>query len=142
MDKLIVANKIESLRRCLKRVEERCPQNLEALMKDIDAQDVVTLNLSRAVQLCVDIALHILTSSNQPVPQTMADAFNSLAEEEVISAGLAEKMRKSVGFRNIAIHQYEKINWAIVYAIATRKMSDFKAFANAISVLLKDISIN
>ncbi len=137
MDKLIVANKIDSLQRCLKRVEQRCPQNLEELLNDIDAQDVVTLNLSRAVQLCVDIALHILTSSNQPVPQTMSDAFTSLSEEKVISADLADKMRKSVGFRNIAIHQYEKINWAIVYAIATEKQDDFKAFAKAISVLLK-----
>jgi uncharacterized protein YutE (UPF0331/DUF86 family) len=89
------------------------------------------------VQLCVDISLHILSSGNQPIPQTMADAFTGLAEEGVITADLAEKMRKSVGFRNIAIHQYEKINWAIVYAIATEKMVDFKAFANATSALLK-----
>jgi len=136
MDKLVVANKIDSLRRCLKRVEQRCPQNLEELLNDIDAQDVVTLNLSRAVQLCVDIALHILTSSNQPVPQTMADAFTTLAEEGVISADLADKMRKSVGFRNIAIHQYEKINWSIVYSIATDRIGDFKVYAKAISALL------
>lgn len=136
MEKLVVENKIESLRRCLKRVEQRCPQSLEELLNDIDAQDVITLNLSRAVQLCVDIALHILASSDQPVPQTMADAFTGLTEESVISADLAEKMQKSVGFRNIAIHQYEKINWAIVYSIATDRMSDFKAYARAISALL------
>jgi len=137
MDELVIANKIESLRRCLKRVEQRCPQSLDALINDLDAQDVLTLNLSRAVQLCVDISLHILSSGNQPIPQTMADAFTGLAEEGVITADLAEKMRKSVGFRNIAIHQYEKINWAIVYAIATEKMVDFKAFANATSASLK-----
>lgn len=136
MDKLVVANKIESLRRCLKRVEQRCPQSPEELLNDIDAQDVITLNLARAVQLCVDIALHILASSDQLVPQTMADAFTSLAEEGVISADLADKMRKSVGFRNIAIHQYEKINWSIVYSIATDRIGDFKAYARAISALL------
>ncbi len=136
MDELVVANKIESLRRCLKRVEQRCPQSPEELLNDIDAQDVITLNLARAVQLCVDIALHVLASSDQLVPQTMADAFTSLAEEGVISADLADKMRKSVGFRNIAIHQYEKINWSIVYSIATDRISDFKAYARAISALL------
>lgn len=136
MDELVVANKIESLRRCLKRVEQRCPQSPEELLNDIDAQDVITLNLARAVQLCVDIALHVLASSDQLVPQAMADAFTSLAEEGVISADLADKMRKSVGFRNIAIHQYEKINWSIVYSIATDRISDFKAYARAISALL------
>jgi len=137
MDDLVVADKIESLRRCLKRVEQRCPQSLDELISDIDAQDILTLNLSRAVQLCVDISLHILSSGNQPVPKTMADAFEGLAEDGAITADLAESMRKSVGFRNIAIHQYEKINWAIVFSIATVKMSDFKAFAKVISELLK-----
>ncbi len=137
MEDLVIANKIESLRRCLERVEQRCPQTLDELLRDIDAQDVLTLNLSRAVQICVDISLHILSSGNQPIPQTMADAFTGLAEEGVITTDLAEIMRKSVGFRNIAIHQYEKINWAIVYSIATEKMRDFKAFAKTISVSLQ-----
>ncbi len=137
MDKLIIANKIESLRRCMVRVEQRCPQSLDELLNDIDAQDVLTLNLSRAIQLCVDIALHILSSSNQVMPQTMAEAFTGLVEEGLISADIAEKMRKAVGFRNIAIHEYEQINWAIVYAIATERLDNFKLFARQVSHLLE-----
>jgi len=68
MDKQVIANKIESLRRCLARVEQRCPSSLDGLLNDIDAQDVLTLNLSRAIQLCVDISLHILSASNQTMP--------------------------------------------------------------------------
>lgn len=138
MDKQVITNKIESLRRCLTRVEQRCPKNLDELLNDLDAQDVLTLNLSRAVQLCVDISLHILSSSNQPVPQTLAEAFLGLVEEGIISVDTEEKMRKAVGFRNIAIHEYKKINWAIVYAISTERLSDFKVFAKSISELLND----
>ncbi len=138
MDKQVIANKIESLRRCLMRVEQRCPTDLDELLSDLDAQDVLTLNLSRAVQICVDIALHILSASNQTVPQTMAGAFTGLADEGVISADIAEKMQKAVGFRNIAIHEYEKMNWAIVYAIATERLSDFKVYAQRISHLLEE----
>ena len=72
------------------------------------------------------------------VPQTMAGAFTSLADEGVISADIAEKMQKAVGFRNIAIHEYEKINWAIVYTIATEGIGDFRIFAKTISELLND----
>jgi len=138
MDQQIIANKIESLRRCLARVEQRCPQSVDELLNDLDAQDVLTLNLSRAIQLCVDISLHILSSSNQAMPQTMADAFTGLVKEGIISVDTEEKMRKAVGFRNIAIHEYEKINWAIVYSIATERLSDFKVFAKIISELLND----
>ena len=138
MDKPVIANKIESLRRCLARVESRCPKDLDALLNDVDAQDVLTLNLSRAIQLCVDISLHILSSSNQAVPQAMADAFTGLVKEGIISVDTEEKMRKAVGFRNIAIREYEKINWAIVYDIATECMADFRVFAKTISELLND----
>jgi len=132
MDKLVVEQKIESLRKCLLRVEQRCPNSLEDLLRDIDAQDVLVLNLSRAVQLCVDISLHILSGRDQPVPETMGQAFTELAAEGIINNELSEKMRKAVGFRNIAIHNYEEINWAIVYAIAKEKRIDFKQFAKQI----------
>ena len=137
MDKIIVENKIESLRKCHLRVEQRCPGSLEDLLDDVDAQDVLVLNLSRAVQLCVDISLHILSGRNQPVSETMGQAFVKLAAEGVINNELSEKMRKTVGFRNIAIHNYEEINWAIVYSIAKEKLIDFKQIVkqvlNAIS---------
>jgi hypothetical protein len=50
---LILAEKIESLRRCVQRLEARRPDTVEALRTDADAQDIVTLNLARTVQLCV-----------------------------------------------------------------------------------------
>lgn len=132
MDKLVVEQKIESLRKCLLRVEQRCPDSLEDLLSDVDAQDVLVLNLSRAVQLCVDISLHILSGRDQPVPETMGQAFTELAAENVINNDLAEKMRKAVGFRNIAIHNYEEMSWAIVHAIAKEKLIDFKQFAKQV----------
>lgn len=52
MDDSVVNAKLESLRRCVARVEVRCPETADELAKDIDAQDIIALNLSRAVQLC------------------------------------------------------------------------------------------
>lgn len=127
MDKLVVENKIESLRKCLLRVEQRCPESLDALLKDLDAQDVLVLNLSRAVQLCVDISVHILSGLDQTIPDTMGQAFSELSSAGIIDNDLADKMRMSVGFRNIAVHNYDEISWAIVYAIATEKLVDFRA---------------
>jgi len=132
MDKILVQNKMESLRKCLVRVEQRCPDSLDELINDLDAQDVLVLNLSRAVQLCVDISLHILSEKEGAVPDTMGQAFSELVSIGIIDEELAEKMRKSVGFRNIAVHNYEEINWAIVYAIAQKKLIDFREFVKQI----------
>jgi hypothetical protein len=56
LDRQVVEQKLESLRRCLLRIEEKCPDSPEMLARDLDAQDIVSLNLTRAVQLCVDLA--------------------------------------------------------------------------------------
>ncbi len=65
---------------------------------------------------------------DQLAPRAMAGAFTGLSEDGVITTDLAEKMRKSVGFRNVAIQQYERINWTAVYSIAADQMCDSKAF--------------
>lgn len=55
MDREVVEQKLESLRRCINRIETKCPVDAATLVADIDLQDVVSLNLSRAVQISVDI---------------------------------------------------------------------------------------
>jgi uncharacterized protein YutE (UPF0331/DUF86 family) len=132
MDREVIEQKIESLRRCVERVRQKCPATAAALAGDPDAQDILTLNLSRAVQLCVDIGAHLIAEHNKPAPDTMGQTFDVLAEMGVISAELAVRMKKAVGFRNIAVHNYEAIDWEITHAIATRHMSDFAAFASAV----------
>ena len=92
---------------------------------------MVVLNLSRAVQLCVDIAMHRLTDLDVALPQTMGDAFTTLASQGIISAELCQRMRGAVGFRNLAVHNYDTINWAIVFEIAHSRLDDFRTFAKA-----------
>ena len=132
MDREVIEQKIESLRRCVERVRQKCPATAAALAGDPDVQDILTLNLSRAVQLCVDIGAHLIAAHNKPAPDTMGQTFDVLAEMGVISAELAVRMKKAVGFRNIAVHNYEAIDWDITHAIATRHMSDFAEFASAV----------
>ncbi len=136
MDASLIAQKLDSLRRCLNRVQSRCPATAELLSQDIDAQDVVVLNLSRAVSLCTDIALHVLSSREQPVPQTMGQAFEQLAALGMITEATNLNVRKAVGFRNMAVHSYDQIDWAIVFSIASSELSDLKKFAAEIMALL------
>jgi len=134
----IIERKIESLRRCLQRVTERRPASVGALVADADAQDILSLNLTRAVQLCVDIGAHLLSVEDVPPPETMGSTFSGLAAAGVIDARLAERMRAAVGFRNVAIHSYQEIDWAIVFAIATKHVVDFEDFARAVVDALGD----
>ena len=133
MDRLIIARKLDSLQRCLARIAAKRPQTVAALEKDIDLQDILVLNLSRAVQICVDLASHLLADVDLPPPNTMGEAFDRLTQAGIIDADLALQMKKAVGFRNIAVHAYDAINWQIVFAIATQGQREIERFAQAVA---------
>jgi uncharacterized protein YutE (UPF0331/DUF86 family) len=132
MDREIVQQKLESLRRCVQRVADKCPENAQTLAADVDLQDIVTLNLSRAIQLCVDIGAHLIASTQTPVPATMGQTFELLGQRGIIPPELALRMQRAVGFRNIVIHNYEVIDWQVVHALARDHLGDFASFAVAI----------
>src|SRR5436309_8729797 len=110
MDPDLISEKLESLRWCVQRVQKKCPATPEELMEDPDLQDIISLNLTRAVQLSVDIAVHILADLDVKPPDTMGSAFDALMSAQIIKADLAGRLKKAVGFRNIAIHNYEEID--------------------------------
>lgn len=136
MDQLILAEKLEALRRCVLRVETRRTSTAAALQADVDRQDILALNLTRAVQLCVDAAGIAIADSDEPAPQTMGQAFEALARMGVIDEALAGRMKAAVGFRNIAVHDYRTVDWNIVFDISHKGLDDFRAFAKAMATLL------
>lgn len=133
MDREVIEQKLESLRRCLQRVADKCPSDPETLGRDPDLQDIISLNLTRAVQLCVDIGAHLIAGMEIPPPDTMGQTFDALVETGVIHEKLAMQLKKAVGFRNIAIHNYKEIDWTITHAIARHHLGDFTEFAKAIA---------
>lgn len=132
MDRVIVERKLDSLQRCLRRVEDKRPASVQALLADVDLQDVLVLNLSRAVQICVDLAAHLIAGTGLVPPASMGEAFDRLAQAGMLDAMLAARMRQAVGFRNIAVHAYDSIDWGIVHLIAGERLQDFRAFAAAV----------
>lgn len=132
MDKQVIHLKLVSLKRCIDRIREKTPEKPEDLLFDYDLQDIIILNLQRAVQISVDIAAHILSGTDSKIPATMAHSFQILHEKQIISSPVAERMQKSIGFRNIAVHEYISLNWNFIYSIITTNIDDFKDYASEI----------
>jgi uncharacterized protein YutE (UPF0331/DUF86 family) len=120
MDREVIEHKLESLRRCLQRVAVKCPSDPDTLGRDPDLQDIVTLTLTRAVQLCVDLGADLIADLDVLPPDTMGQTFDALAHAGVIPEPLAQQLMKAVGFRNIAVHH----------------LSDFSDFAKVIAARL------
>lgn len=136
MDRQVIEQKLESMRRCLARIETKCPPTAALLAADPDAQDIISLNLTRAIQLAVDIGAHVIAQRDLPPPDTMGQTFDRLAEAGVIDPELALRLKKAVGFRNIAVHNYEVLDWAIAHSLCTHRLVDFVDYARAVLAAL------
>ncbi len=132
MASVILLAKLDSLHRCLLRIQSKTPLTVDDLKSSLDLQDIISLNLGRAVQVCVDIAAHVIADINAPAPASMAESFERLHQLGIISENTSVRMKKAVGFRNISIHEYQRIDWQIVYRIVTEHLDDFKTFAREI----------
>ena len=128
MNSIVIASKLESLRRCLDRIRSKKPDTLNQLLEDIDMQDILALNLERSIQLCVDIANHILSSLNDAPAMSMAESFERLSEKKIIPDELGKNLKKVVGFRNLSVHAYDKIDWQLVWNILEGDLKDLARF--------------
>jgi len=134
----LVKAKLESLARCLDRIREKTPVTKELFLEHWDAQDLVMKNLERAVQVCVDVANHLTADKGVPPAGSMSMAFLSLHRIGVIDQALAEQLRKTIGLRNLAVHEYESIDYGRVYDSVTTGLGVFEDFARAVLISLKD----
>ena len=135
MNSMVIITKLESLRKCLDRIESKKPDTLDVLLQDIDVQDIISLNLERSVQLCVDIANHILSSLDDAPAMSMAESFERLSEKRIIPNGLAQNLKRAVGFRNLSVHAYDKIDWQLVWNILEGDLIDLVRFLECVESL-------
>lgn len=125
----IVLNKAEIIECALPRVRETYARHLDDLEQSFDAQDVLQLNLQRACEAAIHLAMHIVRLKVLGLPKDSKSPFDLLHQAGEISAELADKLKRMVGFRNIAVHDYRALDWAIVRSVIEKGTLDLKAFA-------------
>ena len=138
MDRDIIMRKLDSLARCVRRIEEKRPATLDELLKDVDIQDILSINLERAVQVSVDIGAHVIADLSVPPPRTMGDVFAVLTAEKLISEESGLALQRAVGFRNLSVHAYDQVDWERVFDIVHQRLDDFRKFADAIAHIVSD----
>jgi uncharacterized protein YutE (UPF0331/DUF86 family) len=124
----VVVNKAAIIERCIARVREEYAGDERNLTENITRQDSIILNLQRACEAAIDLAMHIVRRRQLGVPQETRDAFRLLQENKILSVDLADRLMRMVGFRNIAIHDYRRRDLEIVKRIIASNLDDFLAF--------------
>lgn len=124
----VVINKVASLERCIERIRMVYGDIDANLYQNLTAQDSILLNLQRACEISIDLAMHIVRKRKLGVPQDSREAFDLLQAHALLAEPLATVMKRMVGFRNVAIHEYDKLNLDIVKSIITARLDDILTF--------------
>ena len=127
----VILNKISVIERCISRVKDVYDNNQENL-QDYTKQDSIILNIQRACEASIDLAMHIVAEKRLGLPQTSRDAFDLLFTDGIIDDCINRNLKAMVGFRNIAVHDYQTINIDILKSILDEHLSDFTDYTKQI----------
>jgi uncharacterized protein YutE (UPF0331/DUF86 family) len=131
----VIYNKVETIERCIKRINEEYDNNAENL-KNYTKQDSIILNIQRACEASISLAMHIVCDRKLGIPQNSRDAFEVLGSNNIIDEKLVNKLKPMIGFRNIAVHNYQAVNLDVVKEIVEKHLVDLKEFTEAILLKL------
>jgi len=132
VDKLLLGRKLSQIETYLRQIREYSKISLTAYKNDWKIQRIVERTLQILIELCIDIANHLISDKGMRLPTGYADTFNVLGENRIISKNLSKTMEKMAKFRNVVVHQYEKIEPTIVVSILHKNLDDFEKYKKAI----------
>jgi uncharacterized protein YutE (UPF0331/DUF86 family) len=131
----ILLNKAAIIERCVRRMLDEaraCPD-----LDDFTHVDALTLNIERACQAAIDMAMHVVAERHLGVPQSTADAFVLLERAGVVDRPLSAALCGMVGFRNVAVHQYEDIDMSVLRWIVESGHRDWIRLGDALGVSIR-----
>jgi uncharacterized protein YutE (UPF0331/DUF86 family) len=133
-DQELVAKKLALIETSVR--ELRTLARPDEIQRDVRELRFVAYTLQIAIQAALDVAAHIVTDERLGEPRTNRDLFELLERHGWVPPQLATSLRDMVGFRNIVVHGYERVNGAIVEEIVRDHLDDLLAFVSAIRAKL------
>ena len=127
----VLLNKAATVERCVARAREEYAASPD-FATDFTRQDAAVLNIQRACKACLDMGQHLIRRDRLGLPQSARDVFSLLAQAGWMDATLQDTMQRMVGFRNIAVHDYQKLLLPILQRVVTVHLNDFLRFTAAI----------
>lgn len=129
----VVLNKKESIERCIGQIRNyyQLPSELP-FEEDYLKQDAIALNLLRACEQAIDLANHTVRVEKLGLPKESRDSFKLLADHKIIPAELARRLQGMVGFRNVLVHEYQRLDIKLMIEVIEHRTEDLLAFVDCI----------
>jgi uncharacterized protein YutE (UPF0331/DUF86 family) len=132
VDRDLLLRKVASLETYLGQLATFRDVHLDRYRHDWQTQRIVERTLHLAIETCMDIADHIVSDRRLRVPETGAETFEILAQAGVLTTDLGASLFRMVGFRNILVHDYARLDQALVLRALREDWRDMEAFRDEV----------
>lgn len=132
----VLINKSAIIERCVRRAREEYAADPASFASNFTRQDAAILNIQRACEAALDMGQHLIRRERLGVPQSARDVFSLLAHGHWITGELAESLKRMVGFRNMAVHDYATLQLPITVRIIEIHLDEFLDYSS--TLLRKD----
>jgi uncharacterized protein YutE (UPF0331/DUF86 family) len=128
----VLLRKAQTIERCVGRARQEHAAAGTQFATDHTRQDAAILNIQRACEASLDMAQRVISTQGWGIADSAKGLFAMLEQHGVIDAKLALSLSHMVGFRNLAVHDYEVLNMVIVDCIITQQLDDLLGFSQLI----------
>ena len=135
VDRDLVLRRLALLDTYLEQLTPYRQIDLEEYRQDWKTQRIIERTLHLAVETCMDLADHLVADRRLRVPETGAESFEVLAEAQLLPGELAAKLASMVGFRDILVHDYTRLDPAIVIRVLRQDLGDLERFRDLVRAL-------
>ncbi len=139
VDRERVLAKLDELTSYLDELRRIAPSNFEEYIGSIEKRRACERLLQISAEAVIDICALLVSGLRLGLPAEEDDVFEKLAQAGLLSAEMAQTLRRIRGFRNILVHEYGRVDDQIVFEMVTTKLSDFEAFQKEILRVLEKL---
>ena len=138
VDKNLILRKLSELENYQSQLDEYKKITVKEYSNDWKTQRIIERTLQLMIEICIDISHHIISDRKYRIPTGYSDTFLVLFEEGVVDEKLFTILQQMAKFRNILVHNYEKVDPGIVVSLVRSNLKDFSLYQDVILKILKN----
>lgn len=128
LDRERILAKLDDLDGYLGELRQVVPASYARYMESVEKRRACERLLQMSIECVIHVCALFVSGLRLGLPAEEDDLIEKLEQAGLISSELAKMLRTMKGFRNLLVHEYGRIDNAIVFTMASRRLQDFDAF--------------
>ena len=127
-----IIDKMDDLEKCLRELGEYLPEDVEGYLRSGMRRRACERAFQLAGENLLDICNMIISDEGLGMPRDSRDSLRKLASHNILSESLALRLEELIGFRNLLVHQYGRVDDSRAYKQLYSESGDFYEFLEGI----------